>query len=68
MELTHDKLFWGSRNIDGRGFDNEAKELFEQEIEVPAGYRVAWLGMFENLQRARTHFAKLIPVTIVVHK
>jgi cobalt-zinc-cadmium resistance protein CzcA len=51
---------------DQGGFVKEAQELFEQEIEVPAGYRVAWLGMFENLQRARTHFATLIPVTIVV--
>jgi hypothetical protein len=51
---------------DQGGFIKEAQELFEQEIEVPAGYRVTWLGMFKNLQRARTHFATLIPVTIVV--
>ena len=32
-------------------------------VEKP-GYRVEWLGMFENLERARTHFTILIPLTI----
>jgi cobalt-zinc-cadmium resistance protein CzcA len=31
---------------------------------MPKGYRVSWLGMFENLERARQHFGLLIPVTI----
>ena len=40
------------------------KARFEREIELPAGYHVEWLGMFENLARARTHFLVLMPVTI----
>ncbi|HMO34834.1 MAG TPA: efflux RND transporter permease subunit, partial [Gemmatales bacterium] len=32
----------------------------------PSGYRVAWLGMFENLERARKHFLYLIPITAVL--
>jgi heavy metal efflux system protein len=58
-------------DITGRdqgGFVAEAQELFEREIapEVPAGYRVEWLGMFQNLERARNHFLVLIPATIVI--
>jgi heavy metal efflux system protein len=56
-------------DISGRdqgGFVAEAQERFEQEIQVPRGYRVQWLGMFENLARARQHFAILIPLTVVV--
>jgi cobalt-zinc-cadmium resistance protein CzcA len=49
---------------DQGGFVSEAQELFEKEIQVPQGYRVSWLGMFENLARARRHFGVLIPVTI----
>ncbi len=33
---------------------------------MPKGYRVQWLGMFENLNRAREHFRLLIPATIVI--
>jgi len=44
----------------------EAQNLFEKEMSVPNGYRVSWLGMFENLERARKHFLVLIPVTIAV--
>ena len=42
---------------DQGGFVAEAQERFKEEIEdkneVPPGYRVAWIGMFENLARAR---------------
>ena len=38
---------------DQGGFVAEAQERFDEEItDVPAGYRVGWLGMFENLDRA----------------
>jgi cobalt-zinc-cadmium resistance protein CzcA len=33
---------------------------------VPSGYRVEWLGMFENLSRAKDHFLLVIPVTIAL--
>jgi cobalt-zinc-cadmium resistance protein CzcA len=51
---------------DQGGFVAEAKALFEDEITPPEGYNVAWLGMFENLERAQDHFMKLIPLTILV--
>ncbi|MCS6924688.1 MAG: CusA/CzcA family heavy metal efflux RND transporter [Candidatus Binatia bacterium] len=51
---------------DQGGFVAEAQRLFEQEMAIPAGYRVTWLGMFENLARARQHFQVLVPVTIAV--
>jgi cobalt-zinc-cadmium resistance protein CzcA len=51
---------------DQGGFVKDAQEKFEKEIapSVPAGYKVGWLGMFENLQRARHHFLMVIPVTV----
>ncbi|MCS6896621.1 MAG: efflux RND transporter permease subunit, partial [Nitrospira sp.] len=53
---------------DQGGFVSEAQRRFEVSIRpmMPAGYRVAWLGMFENLDRARTHFAVLIPLTALL--
>jgi cobalt-zinc-cadmium resistance protein CzcA len=51
---------------DQGGFVAEAQRLFKQDIEVPSGYRVAWLGMFENLERAGQHFKVLVPASIGV--
>jgi len=49
---------------DQGGFVAEAQARFRDEIELPLGYRVQWLGMFENLSRAYQHFLILIPVTV----
>jgi heavy metal efflux system protein len=51
---------------DQGGFVKEAQDRFEQEITVPVGYGVQWLGMFENLERAYKHFMVLIPTTITI--
>ena len=45
-------------------FVSEAKEKFANAIQLPATYTVEWMGMFENLERARKHFGMLIPLTI----
>jgi cobalt-zinc-cadmium resistance protein CzcA len=50
---------------DQGSFVQEAQARFAKEIAPPDGYTVAWLGMFENLARARRHFLVLIPVTVV---
>ena len=51
---------------DQGGFVTDAQAKFDAEIgpSVPPGYKVGWLGMFENLQRARKHFRMVIPITV----
>ena len=39
-------------------------QKFAETIELPGGYQALWLGMFENLDRARKHFQMLIPLTL----
>ncbi len=53
---------------DQAGFVQEAQKRFADTIqkEVPTGYDVGWLGMFQNLTRAKSHFAVLIPITILI--
>lgn len=56
-------------DITGRdqgGFVAEAKRQFAQEVTVPEGYHVRWIGMFENLERASQHFLWVIPLTVVI--
>jgi cobalt-zinc-cadmium resistance protein CzcA len=47
-------------------FVDEARSKFDKEFRLPEGYSVEWMGMFENLERARKHFSVLIPMTIVI--
>ncbi|PJZ70704.1 CusA/CzcA family heavy metal efflux RND transporter [Leptospira perolatii] len=65
----------GSRRItvrtDIRGraqgdFVAEAQSKFRNTIQVPKGYKVEWLGMFENLSRARIHFGLLVPISLLL--
>jgi cobalt-zinc-cadmium resistance protein CzcA len=49
---------------DQGSFVEEAQRAFAQRVKVPPRYRVGWLGMFQNLARAKNHFALLIPITI----
>ena len=53
---------------DQEGFVKEAQRKFEKTMrpDIPGGYRVGWLGMFENLERAKHHFLVVIPITVVL--
>jgi heavy metal efflux system protein len=51
-------------NRDQGGFVAEAQRRFAEEVNLPLGYSVQWLGMFENLDRAYRHFSILIPITV----
>jgi cobalt-zinc-cadmium resistance protein CzcA len=48
------------------GFVSDAQARFAKAIRLPAGYRVAWGGQFENLDRARKRLAVILPVTIAI--
>jgi cobalt-zinc-cadmium resistance protein CzcA len=51
---------------DERSFGAEARARIDAGLEIPAGYRVRWIGMFENLIRIREKFLWFIPLTIAV--
>ena len=56
-------------DINGRdqgGFVADAQRAFNEKLKVPLKYEVSWLGMFQNLQRARDHFMIVLPVTVTL--
>jgi cobalt-zinc-cadmium resistance protein CzcA len=67
---------WGQRrttiqaNVRGRdigSFVAQAQRAVAAAVELPAGrYRLEWGGQFENLERARTRLAILIPVALLL--
>jgi cobalt-zinc-cadmium resistance protein CzcA len=49
---------------DQGSFVKEAQSRFATLIQLPTDYRVNWIGMYENLHRARKHFQVVGPITI----
>jgi copper/silver efflux system protein len=56
-----------SVDIAGRdlgGYVREAQRVVAQELTLPAGYRLAWSGQFEAMQRVREKLKLLVPLTL----
>ena len=56
-------------NVTGRdlvGFVEEAKARVAAEVPLPAGYRLAWGGQFENQQRAAKRLMLVVPVALAL--
>ncbi|MGE0483888.1 MAG: efflux RND transporter permease subunit [Gammaproteobacteria bacterium] len=56
-------------NVGGRdlvGFVDEARARIAAEVPLPAGYRIAWGGQFENQQRAAQRLALVVPVALAL--
>lgn len=54
-------------NVRGRdigSFVRDGQAAIDRELDLPAGYRVAWGGQFELQQQANRRFAVVIPVTL----
>lgn len=44
----------------------EAKELLEQRLTLPPGYRLEWSGQFEAMERAGRKLRFVVPITLVI--
>ena len=48
------------------GFVEQAKEIVDREVKIPAGYTVSWSGQFEYMQRATERLKMVIPATLLI--
>ena len=56
-------------NVRGRdvgSFVAEAQQKIDEQLHLPEGYRIDWGGQFENLQRAKTRLAIVVPVALAM--
>ncbi len=44
----------------------EAKQVVRDGVDVPPGYRIAWGGQFEYMERAKEKLTIVIPVTLAI--
>jgi Cu(I)/Ag(I) efflux system membrane protein CusA/SilA len=56
-------------NVRGRdvgSFVEEAKATVGDQVQLPAGYYIAWSGQYENQQRAKSRLLFVIPIVVLV--
>lgn len=56
-------------NVRGRdlvGFVADAQAAVAKQVALPAGYRIAWGGQFENQQRAAARLAIVVPIALAL--
>ncbi|MEP6904415.1 MAG: CusA/CzcA family heavy metal efflux RND transporter, partial [Actinomycetota bacterium] len=56
-------------NVRGRdigSFVEEAKKEITKQVQLPAGYYIAWSGQYENQQRARDRLLIVVPLVLIV--
>jgi len=56
-------------NVRGRdvgSFVDEAQQALGRQVQMPAGYYIAWSGQYENQQRARQRLLVVLPIVLVI--
>ncbi|HUP21172.1 MAG TPA: CusA/CzcA family heavy metal efflux RND transporter [Gemmatimonadota bacterium] len=54
------------RGRDIGGYVGEARELLEERLELPSGYRLEWSGQFEAMERANRRLRYVVPITLAI--
>ena len=60
---------WTYIDIEGRDLGSyviEAQQVVNEQVELPAGYSIAWSGQYEYMVRAKERLAMVVPVTLVI--
>ena len=52
------------RTSDVGGFVAKARQVVAEEVELPAGYAIAWSGQYEYMERASARLRIVIPLTL----
>ena len=60
------KIQCNVRERDVASFVQEARHKIENEIELPEGYVIEWGGQFEHLERSKTRFMIVVPITLML--
>ncbi len=60
---------WTFVDIDGRdlgSYVQEAQRVVNEQVELPAGYSMAWSGQYEYMVRAKERLSVVVPFTLVI--
>jgi len=59
-------VFVDVKEIGIADYVNLARQVVNDKVDVPAGYRIAWAGQFKYFERAKAKLQMLIPLTLFI--
>jgi Cu(I)/Ag(I) efflux system membrane protein CusA/SilA len=59
-------IFVDTAGRDLGGYVRDAQNAIAQSVKLPPGYRIAWSGQFEYLERAEARLRLVVPVTLAI--
>jgi len=60
---------WTLVDIEGRdlgSYVKEAQRVVAEQVDVPAGYSIAWSGQYEYMKRAEERLTVVVPLTLAI--
>lgn len=60
---------WVFVDIDGRdlgSYVEDARKTVGDQLDLPAGYSIAWSGQYEYMERAKERLGVVVPITIAI--
>ena len=54
------------KDVDVGSYIDNAKEVIEEHLTLPAGYSIKWSGQYEYMERASKHLSMVIPLTLLI--
>lgn len=60
---------WVFVDIDGRdlgSYVEDARKTVGEQLDLPAGYSIAWSGQYEYMERAKERLGVVLPITIAI--
>ncbi len=54
------------KDVDVGSYIDNAKEVIEKNLTLPAGYSLKWSGQYEYMERASKHLSMVIPLTLLI--
>jgi Cu(I)/Ag(I) efflux system membrane protein CusA/SilA len=55
-----------SEQIGIADYVEQARQVVQEQVDIPAGYRLEWAGQFTYFERAKARLSILVPLTIFV--
>ncbi len=52
--------------VDVGSYVEDAQQVVKDQLELPAGYSIAWSGQYEYMQRAKEKLAYVVPLTLAI--
>jgi copper/silver efflux system protein len=59
-------IFVDTAGRDLGGYVRDAQNAIAQAVKLPVGYRIAWSGQFEYLERAEARLKLVVPLTLAI--